>query len=696
MNLPAEEKAVILVYLLNLAGHPVCRRELLGEICEFIVHFPQLLDPLRPAERKKLTTVQDFSESYEHAACPREEVDAARTALLALLTPRRVPAKDVELPGVFQRNLDTLAHDLGLDAIENAFMGLLSRYQGWRGLRCFIDNANGKFGDPVGLCAIFLAVDEMELAQRLRPESRLLSSGIVTQEDCQGSDLDDHYSLIKNVESALYKCRTLGSDLRSLILGAPRQATLSWENFRHLGETRDRLREFLRRALDEGLPGVNILFYGPPGTGKTEFCKTLAQELAVPLYAVGEVDDAGHEPNRHERIQSLELAQMILGSKGRGLLLFDEMDDVMGGEFNFFGKRRSTGPKIFLHRMLENNPVPTFWILNDVSNLDEAIVRRMALAIELKSPPVASRRQVWEQVLERHELALPDAEIRQLVKLDIAPAVIDSATRFARCLNGSSDDLRFAATSIIRAMNKGVSPPLETVVDAYRPELTCSSLDVEALAGRLSASDEKRFSLCLYGPPGTGKSALVRYLAQRLDMPVLLKRASDLLDPYVGMTEQKIAKAFAEALDLGAFLVFDEADSLLSDRRHAARNWEVSQVNEMLTWMESHALPFACTTNLREHLDPASLRRFTFKCHLDYLQPAQVEPAFRYFFPEAELPAGLVALHGLTPGDFAVVARKARVMGCLNDAGKLHGLLSEEIREKGLSAQSSAKIGFLN
>ena len=88
------------------------------------------------------------------------------------------------------------------------------------------------------------------------------------------------------------------------------------------------------------------------------------------------------------------------------------------------------------------------------------------------------------------------------------------------------------------------------------------------------------------------------------------KRASDLMSCWVGGTERNIAAAFAEARDTGAFLIFDEADSLLADRRFAHRSWEVSQVNEMLTWMESHPLPFACTTNFGEHLDAATLRRF--------------------------------------------------------------------------------------
>ncbi len=78
--------------------------------------------------------------------------------------------------------------------------------------------------------------------------------------------------------------------------------------------------------------------------------------------------------------------------------------------------------------------------------------------------------------------------------------------------------------------------------------------------------------------------------------------------------------------------MFDEADSLLLERADAVRSWEISQVNEMLTWMESHALPFACTTNLAERLDRASLRRFLVKVRFDWLTPAQARLAFRRFF----------------------------------------------------------------
>ena len=217
-----------------------------------------------------------------------------------------------------------------------------------------------------------------------------------------------------------------------------------------------------------------------------------------------------------------------------------------------------------------------------------------------------------------------------------------------------------------------------------------SDTDLVGLADRLADCNERRFSLCLQGPPGTGKSACVRYLADRLGLEVVQKRASDLMSPWVGQTERKIAEAFREARDEEAFLVFDEADSLLADRRHAVRNWEVSQTNEMLTWMESHPLPFACTTNFADRLDAATLRRFVFKIALDYLAPGQAASAFRGYFG-IDAPPEVSQLSTLTPGDFAVVRKKAEILQCLDDPPALAGMLREECHAK---EERRSPIGF--
>jgi transitional endoplasmic reticulum ATPase len=123
--------------------------------------------------------------------------------------------------------------------------------------------------------------------------------------------------------------------------------------------------------------------------------------------------------------------------------------------------------------------------------------------------------------------------------------------------------------------------------------------------------------------------------------------------------------------------VFDEADSLLFARADAMRSWEISQVNEMLTWMESHPLPFACTTNLAERLDDACQRRFLYKLRFDFLTAAQGRRAFERFFGVAA-PAGLAALRTLTPADFSLVARRAALSGGITDPEELLRLLASE------------------
>ena len=110
----------------------------------------------------------------------------------------------------------------------------------------------------------------------------------------------------------------------------------------------------------------------------------------------------------------------------------------------------------------------------------------------------------------------------------------------------------------------------------------------------------------------------------------------------------------------------------------------------MLIWMESYPLPFACTTNFSEHLDPATLRRFIFKVWLDYLAPEQVEEAFRTWFALPP-PAGLTDLAALTPGDFAVVHRKAWFPGKRGEPEALADMLRAECDAK---PDRARPIGF--
>lgn len=175
-----------------------------------------------------------------------------------------------------------------------------------------------------------------------------------------------------------------------------------------------------------------------------------------------------------------------------------------------------------------------------------------------------------------------------------------------------------------------------------------------------------RASLCLYGPPGTGKSGLAHHLAHRLGRTLLVRRASELLGKYVGETEQALAAMFRQAQAQSAWLLLDEADSFLQDRRTAQRGYEVSAVNELLQGMEQFDGVLVCTTNLLDQLDAAALRRFTFKLELGPLNASQRKALFVQHAcagDSARLNATLARrldwLDGLCLGDFAVVQAQA-------------------------------------
>ena len=246
---------------------------------------------------------------------------------------------------------------------------------------------------------------------------------------------------------------------------------------------------------------------------------------------------------------------------------------------------------------------------------------------------------------------------------------------------------------------QGISSHLNRKADigaVYNIQWINSRQNLQQLADGFAQSQVG--SLCLYGPPGTGKSAYVKWLAKQMDKPLLYKKGSDLLSKYVGESEQLIAAAFEEAARDGAVLIFDEVDSFLMDRRQASQSWEVTQVNEMLTQMEAFQGVFVATTNLMKHLDQAALRRFDFKIEFGFLRLEQRWSLFQAYCSHfgiacpAALEYSVGKLHMLTPGDFAVVAKCARITP-ITSAQQLFELLQAEcaLKENG----SKGSFGFV-
>lgn len=510
----------------------------------------------------------------------------------------------------------------------------------------------------------------------------LRKKGFITYDEYDESELNPAIEEVMKRNDIKSKTQML-----QLIFGEKQKASLKYSDFDYLGKHREYSVGILKSAIENKTKGINILLYGDVGTGKTEFAKTLADYLGLIQYTV-RAENTNKEATRSERLMDLCSKQFVLANISNVCIIFDEAEDVMNRGFSDFGG----ASKAYLNNLLEEALVPVIWTTNNISNVDPAFLRRMTYTIEFEKLSEEKRLEIWKRVLRKNHLKVARKRLDELNKnYEIAPSIIANAVKTVKMLNGDQDDFEHLIENVSQVVlkKKSVKKTDEFKMQEYSEQLVNTDLDLSNLTMKIKNCGKLNFSMCLYGEPGTGKSLYARYLANQLGIEVLFKRASDLISMYVGETERNIAEAFAEAKNKKAMLIFDEADSFLQNRNQAYRSWEISQVNEMLTWMESHQYPFICTTNLLECLDEASLRRFTFKVKFDFMNKNNVNEAFKYFFGITGMN---VKLHGVTAGDFATVKKKADFLNVV-DPEELIKMLEMEVKLKRTKNLKKA-VGF--
>jgi len=292
----------------------------------------------------------------------------------------------------------------------------------------------------------------------------------------------------------------------------------------------------------------------------------------------------------------------------------------------------------------------------------------------------------------------------------ITPAQMERAAKVAQLVETSAlanNDTASAQQRVLQVLGRSTKllgqpklRPGRAMATAYDLAYLHTDTSIPALVESLRLSPSGSF--CFYGPPGAGKTALARYIAQELELPMVLRRASDLLDCYLGGTEKLIAEMFEAARTEPSVLILDEADSFLQSRANAHRSWEVQQVNEFLTQMEEHEGLFICTTNLLDKLDPASLRRFDWKVAF---KPMTASQRWALFLQEFHLLGGDMQaaeplqaavrqrLNGITPGDFAPVTRQYRLLRRTPTPQEMFERLHAEILTKeGRSAELTQNL----
>ena len=523
-----------------------------------------------------------------------------------------------------------------------------------------------------------------------------------------------------------FNCRTIGGFIdgtddetieRRFYRTNEEAEVLPWDFY---GELATKDGEVLKRMLAAKPGKCNILLYGAPGTGKTSFARSLAKAVGRTAWEIKQGDDDGRNMKAEARMMGIQICN-DQEDPNESLMIVDEADELLRGGMSIFdlllgGGGKST-EKGVMNTMLDEMKIPAVWISNaPARSMDESVRRRFDYSICFEELNNAQRVSIWRNVVRKHglgslisEAQIADYAVKYATSAGGIATVLDNVRRMkptrqkvdelvatlmkphCRLMEVKEENHFLPARGYsLEGLNIRSKVKLEKIVRAVRNYMDASF--------NAKSDDRPRMNLLMFGPPGTGKTEFVKYLGRELDRKVLVMKGSDILSKYVGESEQNIAAAFRRAETEHAILFFDEIDGLVQSRENAHASWEIAQVNELLQQMENFDGVMIAATNFCRNLDPAIMRRFTFKLEFDYLDDAGKKSFFERMFKttltDAELD-DLRAVRNLAPGDFRTVRQESFYLDDPLTNADLIAALHEECLLK-MDGEKSAKIGFDN
>jgi hypothetical protein len=316
--------------------------------------------------------------------------------------------------------------------------------------------------------------------------------------------------------------------------------------------------------------------------------------------------------------------------------------------------------------------------------------RRPSMRLELARPSFPERAEAWRRALGPLAAQVDGAVEALATEFDVAPTGVRAAVAAA----ASDDDLVAALRDACRSRGRR---QLDTLAQRIEPvarwdDLVLPERELETLReiaahvrNRTTVHETWGFAAAggrglgvtalFTGPSGTGKTMAAELLARELDLDLYRIDLSRVVSKYIGETEKNLRRVFDAAENGGVILLFDEADALFGKRtevKDSHDRYANIEVGYLLQRMEAYSGLAILTTNAKDALDTAFLRRLRFVVRFPFPDAAQRAEIWRRIFPAPvptdDLDAERLARLTVSGGSIRSIALNAAFLAA--DAGE--------------------------
>jgi hypothetical protein len=292
--------------------------------------------------------------------------------------------------------------------------------------------------------------------------------------------------------------------------------------------------------------------------------------------------------------------------------------------------------------------------------------RRPAVRIDVDRPTRAEQRAYWDDLLRGLGVSPNESLDALTAQFDLPLHAIEAATAQATSTGEPlGPALWQACRSQARPRLDDLAQRIETL--AGWEDLVLPPFQVETLRAIAAQVRQRRhvyedwgfaaksarglgISALFEGPSGTGKTMAAEVLARELELDLYRIDLSQVVSKYIGETEKNLRRVFDAAETGAVVLLFDEADALFGKRtqiRDSHDRYANIEVSYLLQRMEAYRGLAILTTNQRDAVDEAFMRRIRFVVAFPFPDAAHRAEIWRRVFP-AETPVASLDLPALS------------------------------------------------